>query len=83
MKQNKKQARLDKLEQDTNTKGGHAVLYADPDNPGEYTERSPWSKDPGKRFSEAEKCALADQFDLVIIEYTREWRNGEPSPAFI
>ena len=83
MKQNKNQARLDKLEQDTNTKGGHAVLYADPDQPGEYTENSPFSKDPGKRFTEAEKQDLADRVDLLIVEYTREWRNGEPSPAFI
>ena len=71
--------RLDDLEAASSKPGGHAVLYADPDRPGEYTERNPWGKDPGKRFSEAEKQDLADRVDLVVIEYVTDWRSyGEP-----
>ena len=70
--------RLDDLEDAGKGKKGHLVLYARPDQPG-YTERSPWSKDPGRRYTEAEKQDLADRVDLLIVEYTREWRSyGEP-----
>ena len=70
----KNDRRLTDLENASSKPGGHAVLYADPDRPGEYTERNPWGKDPGKRYTEAEKQDLADQMDLVIIEYVRDWR---------
>ena len=67
--------RLSDLENASGGKGGFAVLYADPDQPGEYTERSPWARDSGKRFSEDERQALADKVQtLVIVEYVKDWR---------
>ena len=70
--------RLDDLEGSTGSEKGHLVLYARPDQPG-YTERNPFSKDPGTRYTEKEKQSLADQFDLLIVEYVENWRSyGEP-----
>lgn len=78
MTKNKNQSRLDKLEQETSAKGGFAVLYADPDQPGEYTERNPWGRDPGKRYTEAGRQALDSQVDtLIIVEYVKGWRGNE------
>ncbi len=66
--------RLDDLEKAASSKSGYAVLYADPKKPGEYTERSPFSKDSGKRFNEAEKQELESKVNLTVIEYVRDWR---------
>jgi hypothetical protein len=61
-----------------NKKGGYAVLFADPDKPGEYTERSPWERGPGKRYTEADREALDNQVEtLIIVEYVKGWRGNE------
>ena len=67
--------RLSDLEHASGGKRGYVVLYANPHRLGEYTERSPWTKNPGKRFTEEEKLALADKVQtLVIVEYVKDWR---------
>ena len=79
----KNDRRLTDLENASSKPGGHAVLYADPDRPGEYTEHPPMGNDPGKRYTEAEKRVLADTMELVVVEYVRDWRpSGEDKAAF-
>ena len=67
--------RLSDLERATGSDKVQKIIYARDDLPGEYTERSPFSKDPGEHWTEDQKQALAAEFDLQIIEYTRDWRG--------
>lgn len=49
-----------------------AVLYADPDEPGQYWERDPLSSDPGRRLEAAEKDALRGKVGtLLIVKYAK------------
>ena len=71
--------RLDDLERATGSNLPQKVIFARDDLPGEYTEKSPFGDDRGQIYNEAEKQALAAEFDLQIIEYTKNWRSyGEP-----
>jgi len=66
----KHRSRLEKLEREINKRTGFVVLYADPDQPGEYTERPPLEPNPGKRYTEADRLAMAEQVEtLIIVEY--------------
>ena len=76
--------RLSDLENASGGKGGHMVLYKDPDQPDCYWEKYPFGslESRGRRYSQAEVQALEDERELVIINFVTEWRsNGERESA--
>ncbi len=59
--------RLDDLEKASGGKGVLKTIYRDDNRPGEYSEGLPIGEDRGKLYNEAEKNALALEYDDVMI----------------
>jgi len=67
--------RIEKLEQVQPGSTQLLVVYEDPDQPGEYTEKESWRDDPGKRYTQAELDALKG-VEVLKVVYEKDWRRN-------